>query len=168
MTESGQVTELANAMVGNQVTTPIFGKRSQAQLKENSPGSSQQNIIPRASLKCNSNSQSSVVTGEPDNKRHRREAGSVNMGTETQNSRAKNNTAIQNMPNKDNNEGLNDKNSQLRGDKNLTRKSLKTKCIKRESDPDNFIEVKVSVVGNAPFNACFLHEKKQLVPLLEQ
>ena len=80
----------------------------------------------------------------------------------------KNNTANQNIPNKDKNEGLNDKNSQLRGDKNVTRKSLKTKCIERESDPDNFIEVKVSVVGNAPFNACFLHEKKQLVPLLEQ
>ena len=184
VTKSGQATELVNAMVGNQVVplttvpkigqvtdiasaavngnqgpTPTPGKRSQTPLNEDSP---------RDGLNCNSNRQSDTVTSEPAKKRNRTEIGPEKTVTGTQNSSDRNSTANQNISNKTTNEGPSDKNSQLRGEKNGTRKGLKSKCVERESDPDQYIEIKVSVVGNKPFNACFLHEKKQLVPLLEQ
>ena len=152
--QTGQVTELVNAVNGNLVATPTSGKRSQINLKEDSPG---------VDFTCDSHRQSNAVTGEPDNKKYRTDIGCSKTGTGTHNI-----TANQNASNQTANEGLKDKNSQLRGDKNGIRKNLKAKCVGRESDPDQYIEIKVCIVGNKPFNACFLHEKKQLVPLLEK
>ena len=56
---------------------------------------------------------------------------------------------------------------QMKTEKNEIRKDLHTKRTERENTTREVIEVKVSVTENKPYTACSLHEKNQLLPLLE-
>ena len=56
---------------------------------------------------------------------------------------------------------------QIKTEKNEIRKDLHTQRTERENTTREVIEVKVSVTENKPYTACSLHDKNQLLPLLE-